>query len=343
VRAVCAAAVLALLATACGGRNPPIQQRFYAFGTIVDVTLYGVDQARAKTLANAMKRHLDAWHRHWHPWHGDGLAAINRAFAAKRPAPVDEDLADLIRRARRLEIASSHRFDPAIGGLIKLWGFDSESDPNPTSPPPADAIGALVRAAPRLTDVNVTDGHIATTNPAVRIDLGAFAKGVAVGRLVSYLRKQGVPAGIVDAGGDLQTFGRPGDRAWRIGVRDPEGKGVIAAVSAGDGDSVFTSGDYERYFTDGGVRYHHILNPESGRPARGTHSVTVVTRDPGLADAAATALFVAGPKHWRETATRMGVDTAMLIDQRGRVHMTPAMRDRVRFTKTPAPRVIVEP
>jgi thiamine biosynthesis lipoprotein len=153
----------------------------------------------------------------------------------------------------------------------------------------------------------------------------------------------GVDDAIVNAGGDLRAIGTHGDRPWRIGIRHPRADGVIASVELGRDESVFTSGDYERYFLFRGKRYHHILDPRTGYPARGTASVTVISRDPGAADAAATALVVAGPDEWQAIAWSMGIRNVMLIDHQGRAHVTPSMAKRIRFEVEPPPEVIVSP
>ena len=106
---------------------------------------------------------------------------------------------------------------------------------------------------------------------------------------------------------------------------------------------MFTSGNYERYFEYNGIRYHHILDPRTGYPARGSLSVTVVNNDAATADAAATALFVAGPEGWREVARNMGIKEVMLIDENMTVYMTPAMAARVQFTVEPKPKTVVTP
>jgi len=100
---------------------------------------------------------------------------------------------------------------------------------------------------------------------------------------------------------------------------------------------IFTSGDYERFFEYEGKRYHHIIDPRDGYPARGTRSVTVLHERGSTADAAATALFVAGPSRWQEIARRMGIDRVMLVDDRGQIHISLAMAQRVQFLDSPPP------
>jgi thiamine biosynthesis lipoprotein len=179
-------------------------------------------------------------------------------------------------------------------------------------------------------------------NRQVQLDLGAYAKGYALNLALDQLRTEGLENVIVNAGGDLCVAGRHGDRPWHIGVRHPQGQGVIASVDLQDGECVMTSGNYERFREFEGIRYSHIIDPRSGYPVKHVASATVISPKGGLADAAATALSVAGPEQWQRIASRMGVDQVMLVDAAGRVYLTPAMQKRIRF-ESETPEVIVSP
>jgi thiamine biosynthesis lipoprotein len=248
----------------------------------------------------------------------------------------------LILRGRELAAQSGDLFNPAIGGLIRLWGFGSD-DPPHGPPPDGAAVGALVAQRPRMADIVLDGARVRSRNPAVRLDLGAFAKGYALDRAIERLRAAGVANAIVNAGGDLRAIGRHGERPWRIGIRHPRGGGVLAAVEVAGDESVVTSGDYERYFEWGGARYHHIIDPRTGYPTRGVTSVTVFARQGDLADAAATAILVAGGKDWLPVARAMGVSGVMVVEEEGTVQMTPNLRARIRFETAPPKLVLSAP
>ncbi|MBT8130408.1 MAG: FAD:protein FMN transferase, partial [Gammaproteobacteria bacterium] len=156
---------------------------------------------------------------------------------------------------------------------------------------------------------------------------------------LDYLQARGVEHAIINAGGDLRVIGRHGQRPWRIGIRHPRNNDVIAWLDTEAGESVFTSGDYERFYMHEGRRYHHILDPRTGYPAGGATSVSVIHGDAGTADAAATALFVAGPERWHEIARSMGIKYVMLIDSDMRIHMNPAMQQRVHLINPESARI----
>ena len=190
-----------------------------------------------------------------------------------------------------------------------------------------------------MTDLELQDGRARTDNPRLQLDLGAFAKGVAVDRAIAALRAAGIDNAIVNAGGDLRAIGAR-ERPWRIGIRHPRAPGVLASIETRGDESIFTSGDYERYFEAEGTRYHHIIDPRSGYPARGTASLTVIHTEAATADAAATALFVAGDA-WPRTAADMGINRVMRVRADGTVEMTPAMAGRIRFETETEPAVML--
>ncbi len=143
------------------------------------------------------------------------------------------------------------------------------------------------------------------------------------------LQENGIRNGIVNAGGDLVVLGTHGDRRWRVGIRDPRKPKVLRTVELEARESIVTSGDYERFFTYQGKRYHHLLDPRTGYPVTDTASVTVIDNDPELADSAATALMVGGPALFAELPMQLGIRYALLITPDGEVLLTPEMRRRL--------------
>ena len=117
---------------------------------------------------------------------------------------------------------------------------------------------------------------------------------------------------------------------------------MLGTISTSGDESIFTSGDYERHFVWEGRRYHHIIDPRTGYPARGSRSVTIIHPDAATADAAATALFIAGPSEWHTIARQMGIRYVMLVDDEDNIHMNPAMQERVELHNTTG-KIILSP
>lgn len=328
--------VFALLSGGCESKVEVHQQQILALGTLVDVVIYGVDQQQGQAAVDKVSETLEAVHHDWHAWQPSQLTAINQKLAAGEVATLTPVAQQLMAQGIELSIKSNHLFNPAAGKLIELWGFHSD-DRNDAPPPATEAVNAWVAQQPRMADLTLEGNKLSSTNPAVQLDVGGYAKGYAVDLAITALRQMGVEHAIVNAGGDLRAIGNKNGIPWHVGIRNPRGTGVIAALDIEGDESVFTSGDYERYFDYEGQRYHHILDPRSGYPATGASSVTVVHRDATVADAAATALLIAGPDQWFAIAQAMGVTQVMLIDHQGTAHMTKLMAQRLKILIEPAP------
>ena len=335
--------ILSLLLVSCQRSVPEYRETQYLFGTLVEFTIRGVELPQAQQAVTAVGEDFQHMHNDWHAWKAGELSRLNQQLPDGEFHSVSPFLLPLIEQAGELAAQSDDLFNPAIGQLVKLWGF--HSDELPTGPPPSqDVIRALVEKQPRMADIRVDGDQVRSRNPAVSLDFGGFAKGAALDLAMQRLRNMGIQNAIINAGGDLNVIGSHGDRPWKVGVRHPQGKGVLAAVELKDGEAIYTSGNYERYREHAGVSYSHIIDPRTGMPVSHVASVTVIDNVGARADAAATALSVAGPKDWYRIARQMGLKFVMLVDEQGRVYMNPTMAERVQFeTAIPQPAVISEP
>jgi thiamine biosynthesis lipoprotein len=163
------------------------------------------------------------------------------------------------------------------------------------------------------------------------LDLGGIAKGSILEQFVSILSDAGIKNAIVDIGGDLTVVGQVNGRAAKIGIRSPRSDDVIAWLEVLGGETIVTSGDYERFFEHQGKRYQHVLDPRTGYPVRHTISATVVHRDPVHADAAATALLVGGAREFDELCRKLELDQALIITASGDLRLTAAMEKRLNW------------
>lgn len=324
----------------CSPKPSIYHQQLLVFGTVVDIKLWGIGEEKGQQVVTQLSEDFDYMHRAWHAWDAGPMARTNLFFANGKSFTGPPSVIPLIKRSTVLSQLSGGLFNPAIGNLISLWGFASD-DPPRGPPPSSEAIQELVSLQPTMNNVSVDGVSIYSTNSAVKLDFGAFAKGYAVDRAIEYLREAGIQHAVVNAGGDLRAIGQHGSRPWRVGIRHPRQEGILASVETTQDESIFTSGDYERYFDWQGKRYDHIIDPRTGYPAEGLSSVTVFANQADLADAAATAIFVAGPKDWLPVARAMGVNGVMLVDEQGRVQITPGIRDRIHFDTKPPPQIIV--
>ncbi|MDQ1923044.1 FAD:protein FMN transferase [Massilia pseudoviolaceinigra] len=326
------AAALCLLALAgCQRADTVHRTRGHVFGTAVEISIHGGSPERADALSGAVLNEFDRLHHKYHSWQPSMLTSLNEAIARGEPFTADAEMAALLQSATVVADRSGNLFNPAIGRLIRLWGFQS-SDIAPQAPP-AQEIRRWLDARPRMSDLRYQGNTISSTNKAVMIDLGGYAKGYALDRAAQILRQGGAKAALVNVGGNVIAIGQPGERPWRVGIQDPRAAGAVAHVTLRDNEAMGTSGDYQRYFLKDGRRHPHIIDPRSGYPIDLVASVTIVTsggRDAGLrSDGNSKPLFITGPAGWEAMAARMGLDEVMLIDAQGKVHTTAAMRSRL--------------
>ncbi|MGB0956762.1 MAG: FAD:protein FMN transferase [Panacagrimonas sp.] len=309
-----------------------VTRDLFALGTLVHVGLYLESPEQRPAAQAAMDQALEmlsAFERRWSV-RGDGeLAQFNRSLSLGEAAQVPAPLIPLMEKSWALQQQSGGLFDPRVGALVSLWGFD-EVEHFRQTPPHADAIQAKLESLSQAPAY--VSGEAYGPAPGILWDLGGIAKGHAIDRLSKQLRQAGFEHHIINAGGNLLASGRRGDRAWKIGIRHPRAdqtdNPILAALQTRGLEAVITSGDYERSFMHEDQRFHHILDPRTGFPASGAQSVSVIHADAATADAASTALFVAGDQ-WPVLARQMALDAVMVVDANGEIFMTPALADRI--------------
>ncbi|SHG41666.1 thiamine biosynthesis lipoprotein [Hydrocarboniphaga daqingensis] len=316
-----------------------LRHSFMAMGTDVQMTLaprrrHQIRQARA-ALAEVQQLVLEFGHDGW-AWGSGELGQFNRRLATGSAAPVPSALRPIFDRAWQLHRATRGLYEPRIASLVHLWGFDDQARRR-SQPPGADEIALRLQALQSAPDYRADAAEYGPA-PGVGWDLGGIAKGYIVDQALALLAQRGFGDATVDAGGNVAARGRRHDRAWLIGIRAPldgtegddEPTRLIAALSVRD-EAVNTHGDDQRYFVHQGQRYAHLLNPETGEPAQGLRSLTVVHNDGMLAEAGGAALYVAGARDWPVLAASLGIDQVLAVESSGRIVATPKLLERLRL------------
>ena len=312
--------------------------QFQAFHHVVMATRIEVllpatpDSAQAAEEVFAVFDEVDARMSEWKE--SSPLSSLNRSGG--NPTPLPADLRAVIKRGLRLGEQTGGAFDITWAALWGLWDFKSDAP----RPPSKEALKAAV-ARVNFRDVQIDDveGTVTLTKPEMKLGLGGIAKGYALERAASVLRARNIDDFMLSAGGQILAAGRKGKREWQVGIRDPrQGRGDFFALLKAENVSVSTSGDYERYFIVDGVRYHHILDPRTGMPARGVRSVTIVAEDPVSADALSTAVMVMGVRSGVALLQRLPDVEGLIVDERGELHMTAGIQPRLRIKNLPTAR-----
>lgn len=309
-----------------------IQRSFLAMGTQLTVKLAvgaGADASAAEAVLAEVRALVHDFGRHWWAWGDGALAQINRELAQGRQAVIPAEMQPLFERAWQIRRLSGARFEPLIGALVQLWGFHDLAQMR-TEPPDARQVRALLEALHAAPPYR--GGTPYGPAPGVVWDFGAIGKGWIVDAALELLRRRGFADALFDAGGNLAARGSRGGRPWRVGIRDPRAAPaspqLLAALDVGD-EAVITHGNDQRFFDYQGQRYAHVLDPATGMPVRGLHSITAVHADAALADAAGSALYVAGPQGWPPLARQLGLEQVLALMEDGSVRMTPALAARV--------------
>lgn len=299
------------------------QQTFYAFGTFVTVQIQGVNAATANLAIQTIEQDFHYLHKKWHAWDKGGIVSqINYAIANNKSITVTDEVKSFIQTSQLLAKQSNYIFDPAIGKLIALWSFHSADW---QGPPPAKILQKKwLKNRPSIKHISFNNNQLISSNNQVQLDFGANAKGLALERAISYLKSVNIANAIVNIGGDMSVIGKniagKNIKPWQIGVQDPSNpQQIIAKAKIPSDFSIVTSGTYQRYFEWQGQRYSHLIDPNTAQPANTFASVSVIHQNPITADAAATAILIAGEQKWQQIATQMGITEVLIIDQQGKI------------------------
>ncbi len=305
---------------------------FDVFDTYSEVIVYATDESAANEAMNAAHEELKAYHQLYDIYNDyDGVNNLKTVNdnAGVAPVAVDPRLIGMVAFAQEMDVKTNGRMNIAMGAVLKIWhdhrtaGIDDPA--NATLPDMAE-----LQAANQHTDINdlVVDGAAGTlyiTDPAMRLDVGAVAKGYAVERVAQDMIARGVTSAILNIGGNVRTIGTRGDGTlWRVNVQNPdltaENQG-LTTLSLKD-LSLVTSGSYERFYTVDGKQYHHIIDPDTLMPAAYTWSVSIVTEDSGLADALSTALFTLSIADGKALLTKFPGVEALWVELDGTIVRT---------------------
>ena len=314
----------------CGPESQNFRHQFHAFGTLVTIDLFDASPDSNAAAIAVIELRMKEIDRDWYPWREGELQRINAAIARRQSIQVSPLLAELLRRSATLELRSGGRFNPAIGSLTELWGFHDTAEIR-TSPPGDFAIQKWLSLGVSSGSLEWDGDLLRSTSPRVMLDLGGIAKGSILEQFVNILREAQVENAIIDIGGDLTVMGEVRGRPARIGIRSPRSDQVLGWLEVFAGETVMTSGDYERFFEHDGKRYQHVLDPRTGYPVEQTVSASVVHEDAVLADAAATALLVAGAAEFDEICESLGLETALIVSVSGDMRLTAAMQKRLNW------------
>jgi thiamine biosynthesis lipoprotein len=331
---------MATLAGCSGGdrsaRDGPhlVERTRASMGAEVHLSAWTSDETGAISAFEAVFKELERLESLMSVWRpGSDIVRLNEAAGVSAVA-VSPDVMEALRVARDVGDWTDGAFDITFGALSDVWKFDHDQDDRI---PTADEIARRVPLVDyRALSLDLSAGTAYIAGRGMRAHLGGIGKGYAVDHAAGILRSRGMRDFMVQFGGDLYAGGRRGDRPWRLGIRDPRGPAdsVFAAIDLTD-SAFSTSGDYERFFLRNGQRYHHILDPRTGEPARGSRSVTIVADTAALADALSTGVFVLGHEKGMRLIERLPRIEGVIVTSDNRVLVSSGLKNRLEIRAEP--------
>jgi len=299
-------------------------------GTAIRVELWSEDKTAGEAAIAAVMAEMHRIDRQMSPYKPESeLSWINRE-AAEHPVPISQEMFEILSRSIKFSELSGGAFDITFSSVGYLYDYRRHIKPSDK-----EIEQALPGINFRHILLDAQNRTVKFARRGVRIDLGGIGKGHAVDNGISLLKKHGITQAIITAGGDSRVLGDKGGRPWMVGIRDPRRKDNMVAVIPLINSAISTSGDYERYFEADGVRYHHILNPKTGRSATGVHSVSVIGPDATTTDGLTKPVFILGPeKGLRLIESIPGVD-AVIIDAEGKMFYSSGLQNRQKESSRP--------
>lgn len=296
------------------------------FDTVISIVGYEKTEAEFDAVAGEILSELGEYHRLYSIYHRfdglENLCTVNELVdGAHRTVTVDRRIIDMLLYAKEMYTLTGGTVNVAMGSVLSLWHDYRElgsDDPAVAALPPMDKL----KLAAEHTDIEklIIDEENCTVtlaDPEMKLDVGAVAKGYATEAVARSLEEKGISGYVLNVGGNIRAIGaKPDGSEWTVGIENPDGGDYLAYLEI-SGESVVTSGSYQRYYVVDGKRYHHIIHPDTQMPAEGFESVSVVCRDSGLGDALSTALFCMPIDQGLELVESMNEVEAMWIDESG--------------------------
>jgi len=321
---------LIFITTACTPKStvPQIVEKdSFVLGTLGSIRVYATSEKKGnEVIEKAYKRITEIENTMSTSIEGSDIYKVN-LNAGKAAVEVKEETVSVIKKAIEYKSLTYDVFNIGVGRLIQLWGIGKDWQKVPT----ADEIQAAQEHID-ITQLEIEGNRVMIKDPEMLIDLGGIAKGYAVDEAARVLRENGVTSGFVNMGGDVYAIGsKPDGSPWNVGIQNPEigVGGIIAKIGISD-ESIVTSGDYERYFVENGVHYHHIIDPKTGAPTRNElSSVTILSKKSIDGDVLSTAVFVMGLEEGLRFVEGLEDIEAVLVTKDKKMYATSGVVNRV--------------
>ncbi|MBD3609975.1 MAG: FAD:protein FMN transferase [Gammaproteobacteria bacterium] len=317
-----------LVLSSCDNHNERYhQEQITALDDSFQWTLHNISPAAAKQVSDKIKHDLEFMSFAWHPWKPGPIGRVNQLLQSGGEFSINPSILPLVTRSQNLYQASLGTINPAAGKLFAMWGLHSEQPYKLKTPAPSE-LDQYLAHLPTMQHIQLNGIRAKATHLQLQLDFRAFTTGLAIERMVSELKQSSIHHAMIQTSYGAKALGHQGEKAWSRNI--PISDGTTISIELSDGMSVFTQNNQRP-----------TISPLTGLPVTDTISVTVADPDAALANAAATALFIAGEEKWHEIARSMGIKYALLLTNDGRIHMNPAMRAQLTLEPELEKRVIL--
>jgi len=338
-RAIVAAILVIFLISGCERYQNVFNDKLEVLGTFAEITIVGLPNSEAKGAAQKVELDLRQLDHVGYTFKPQGeLHALNEAISQGRSKTVSTELRDLIEKAKELYSASGGLLNPAAGELIALWEFHCDKADCVESPYPEEVQrlvkekeAKVISARPSVEDLILDGNTVKSRNPAVKLEFGDIIRGFALDKAINHLENIGVKNAMADIGGSVRGLGSRLERPWWVSVPDASGKHSIGYIELGNSEAVFTVRAFDKSIGKKDFVYRHVVDPRTGLPVKDVKAVTVIHESAVWANAAATALLMAGLDDWASIAGKMGVRSVMMITQDGTIYTSTAMEERTHW------------
>ncbi|GJL55996.1 MAG: thiamine biosynthesis lipoprotein ApbE [Nitrospirales bacterium] len=310
-------------------KDAMIKRSQYLMGTLVFVTGIAPDDATARQAVDAGLKEIRRLEELLSTWIPESELSRVNAAAGQHAVKVSAETLNLLDHSLEMDRLTGGSFNIALGPAVVAWNV-SEKGRVPTQRE-LDAVYSLIDLSQLQLDRHTRTVSLA--RPGMQIDVGGIGKGFAADLAAEVMETSGATAGVIAISGDIKTFGRmPDGQKFVFGIQHPrKEQGHVLATIELENEAVSTAGDYQRYFEQDGIRYHHILDPKTLHPARLAQSVTVIASRGVIADGLDTGIFVMGPKKGMALIERLPEVEGVIVDAQGNVFVSSGVKGRLQF------------
>lgn len=323
---------LLLMLVGCAGimspsQNVAVKRAQIHMGTLVTITAVAPDLEAGHKAIQAGFNEIKRLERLLSTWIPESELSQVNAESGRRPVAVSRETLDLVARSMEMARLTEGGFNIAVAPAVEAWSVTERQ--HVPSDEELQRLKVLVDVAAIQIDMALRT--IFLPHKGMKIDVGGIGKGYAADRAAEEMKKAGARGGVVALSGDIKAFGSLPDAAgFPVGIKHPRKEGAVIAVIDLQDEAISTAGDYERFFEREGVRYHHILDPQTLRPARACQSVTVIGKEGVLVDGLDTGIFVLGPERGMALVEQLAGVEAVIIDDQGKMTLSSGLRSRLR-------------